>query len=434
MTDLILEPFGGLAGDMLLAALLDLGDPRFALEDLRALSARLVGDEARLEASETQRAWLRATHLSVRTPETERAPHRHLGDLCDLLARAELPGDVRARAEAVLRRIAVAEAEVHGISIDEVHFHEVGAVDTLIDVAGAALALSRLGVERVFSTAPLVGSGTVTCAHGELPVPAPATALLLRGLPQRRGGAGERLTPTGAALLAELVDSFDPDELGAVRVVCEGYGAGTADPREGPPNLVRAALVEPAGDPTGATAGATAGDGNRAEAWLMEVTLDDTTGEELGFALDELYAAGALEAWTHAVAMKKGRPGVVLSALCRADVRAALERVVFEHTPTLGVRWARRERTECERERLEVELDGRSIAVKVRLRPGARPRGGSSDAGGEPGPGGASAVRDEDLSPEHDDVAAVARATGRTLRAVERDAIALARRALDGPR
>jgi uncharacterized protein (TIGR00299 family) protein len=406
MTVLLLEPFGGLAGDMLLAALLDLRDPRFDLAGLRALAGRLVGDEARLEATETTRGWLRATHLAVRTPESARAPHRHLSDLLGLLERAELSAAARARAAAVLRRLGEAEAEVHAIPLDRVHFHEVGAVAPLVVVGGAVWALERLGVTRVHATPPLVGSGTVRCAHGVLPVPAPATAILLRGMPHVRGGAGERLTPTGAALLAELADSF-AEVPGPIRVEREGYGAGTADPPDaggGPPNLVRAALC-------GSPAAGDAGNGCSAEAWLLEVTLDDATGEELGFVLEELYGAGALEAWTHPVTMKKGRPGVVLSALCRAAARAELERVLFEHTPTLGVRWSLRERSECARETVAVDLDGERIAVKVRRRPGI----------GLPRP--------EDFSPEHDDLARAARATGRTLRALEREAVELARRA-----
>jgi hypothetical protein len=413
MTVLLLEPFGGLAGDMLLAALLDLRDPRFDLAGLRALASRLVGDEARLEATETTRGWLRATHLAVHTPETaprDGGPHRHLSDLLGLLERAELSAAAQVRAAAVLRRLGEAEAEVHAIPLDRVHFHEVGAVDTLVDVAGVVWALERLGVTRVHATPPLVGSGTVRCAHGVLPVPAPATAILLRGLPHVRGGAGERLTPTGAALLAELADTFEAVP-GTIQVGREGYGAGTADPVDpggGPPNLVRAGLCR------AVDAGDAAGDGRRAAgtaAWLLEVTLDDATGEELGFVLEELYAAGALEAWTHPVTMKKGRPGVVLSALCRAGARAELERVLFEHTPTLGVRWSLRERTECARETVPVDLAGERIAVKVRRRPGS------------------GVLRPEDFSPEHDDLARAARATGRTLRALEREAIELARRA-----
>ncbi|MEM7308639.1 MAG: nickel pincer cofactor biosynthesis protein LarC [Planctomycetota bacterium] len=400
MSTLFLEPFGGLAGDMLLAALLDLGDPRFALGDLQALAAALVGDEAVLGAEEAVRGGLRGTLLRVETPESAAAPHRRLADLVALLGRPDLAGfseRARRRAVGVLERLAQAEGEVHGRPPAEVHFHEVGAVDTLIDVAGAAFALERLEVERVHATPPLVGSGTVTCAHGELPVPAPGTAALLRGLPSRPGGGGERLTPTGAALLAGLVDSFEPPAPWTVERI--GYGAGRRDPREGPANLVRAQL------------GAAGSGAGRRTAWLLEVNLDDATGEELGFLLEELRAAGALEAWSTAVQMKKSRPGAIVSALARGGRREALERVVFEHSPTLGLRWTAVERTECERETLRVEVLGHAVSVQVRRRPGQ----------GEAG--------ELDLFPEYDDLARAARAAGRPLRAVERLAIEAARRA-----
>ena len=391
MNTLYVEPFGGMAGDMFLAALLDLDDPRFQLAELERLADALVPGEARLAVEETKRGSLRALHLRVRTPESEHAPHRHLSDLLGLIDRAPLGASARGRAGGVLRRIAAAEGEVHGTGPDTVHFHEVGAVDTLVDVCGAALALERLEVERVHASPPLAGSGTVTCAHGEMPVPAPGTAGIMRGLPMSLGGGGERLTPTGAAVLAEFVDAFEPP--GAFRSAAVGYGAGARDPASGPPNLLRVQL------------GVSAGAGTRRVAWCLRCNLDDATGEEVGFLLQELRAAGALEAWSEAVQMKKDRPGVVVSALCREDARDELERLCFDHSPTLGVRWARFERTECEREELMVELDGGTVRVKVRRRPGA------------------AVATPLDVSPEHDDLAVLARATGRPLRELERRSV-----------
>jgi uncharacterized protein (TIGR00299 family) protein len=393
MATLMLEPFGGLAGDMLLAALLDLGDPRFTIRDLEDLSSRLVGQEARLTVSEVRRGGMRATHLEVVTPEGADPPQRRCGELLEMLERASLQGRALARARAVLLRLAEAEGEIHGVPPEQVHFHEVGAIDTLVDVAGAAFALERLEVEHVHSTPPLVGAGTVHTAHGVLPVPAPATARILQGIPHRLCGAGEpgeRLTPTGAVLLAELTDSFDPPELFCASAI--GYGAGTADFAAGPANLLRVQL----GD---------GGVGARRWAWLLEVTLDDTTGEEIGFLLEELRGAGALEAWSAAASMKKGRPGVVVSALAREDARAALERVVLDHTQSLGLRWLRVERLECARETVQARLHGEVVRVKVRRRPGAVE------------------VEALDLSPEHEDLARLARATGRPLRELEREAI-----------
>ncbi|MCB9915703.1 MAG: nickel pincer cofactor biosynthesis protein LarC [Planctomycetes bacterium] len=402
MTTLFLEPLGGLAGDMLLAALLDLGDPRFTLAHLEALAAALVPGEARLALTRVERGSLAAAHLAVTTPESHHAPHRHLADLLALLEAAELPLGVKRTSAAVLTRLAEAEARVHGITVDEVHFHEVGAVDTLIDVCGAALALERLGVERVACAVPITGEGSVRCAHGVMPVPVPAVVELLRGRELRvAGGPGERLTPTGAALLAELCAEFGAPARFACTAV--GYGGGTRDFAEGPPNLVRVQL------------GRAADGARRAEAWLLEAQLDDATGEELGYCLALLREAGALDAWSAPLAMKKERPGVLLSALCRADARARLEGLVFEHTPTLGVRWTRVERTECAREPLEVELDGERVRCQLRVRPdypGRTPFG------------------ERDVFVEYEDLARVARASGEALRVVERRAVRAALAAL----
>lgn len=392
-SDLFVEPFAGMAGDMFLAALLDLGDPRFTLDDLRVFADALVPGEAKLAVETAWRGNLSGRLLTVATPESEHAPHRGLSDLEALVARSPLSTAARARANAVFRRIAVAEGKVHGCSPEEIHFHEVGAVDTLVDVGGAMLALERLGVARVFASPPLLGSGTVRCAHGLMPVPAPAVAELLRGRETQLGGGGERLTPTGAALLAELCPTFAPPATFVAERV--GYGAGHRDPKEGPPNILRVQLGS-------ARAGVA-----RANAWLVEVNLDDMTGEELAHAAEALREAGALDAWTVAATMKKGRPGVVLSALCRAETRSALERVLFERTTTLGVRWREVERAECARSSVDVVLDGARVRVKVRERAGA-------------------AIDERDLSPEHDDLAALARTSGRSLRELERAAITLA--------
>src|SRR5213075_2084222 len=194
---------------------------------------------------------------------------------------------------------------------------------------------------------------------GEMPVPVPAVAELLRGKPcVLGGGTGERLTPTGAAILVEITDSFEPP--GAFVAKKIGYGAGARDPRDGPPNVLRV-QVGHAADP--------AAERTKATAWLVEVNLDDVTGEELAHAARALREAGALDVWHAPVQMKKDRPGVVLSALCRAEKRQALERALFEETPTLGMRWTECARTECGRRTIEVELGGVRVRVKVRERP-----------------------------------------------------------------
>lgn len=403
MATLYLEPYSGMAGDMLLAALLDFSDPRFSLRDLEQLAHALVPGECTLALETAWRGNLSGQLLSVRTGESSTPPHRSYEDLARRIDASPLPASLfskkaRDRAKAVLRRIAVAEAHVHGTTVEKIHFHEIGAVDTLVDVCGATFALERLEIDRVVSAPPSTGIGTVRCAHGEMPVPVPAVVELLRGKPHvLGGGSGERLTPTGAAILLEITDSFEPP--GAFVAERIGYGAGARDPADGPPNILRVQL------------GREVKEAPAARAWLLEVNLDDVTGEELAHAARSLRAAGALDVWSTPVQMKKERPGVVLSALCRVERKPDLERVLFEETPTLGLRWIECQRTECGRRTIEVDLGGVRVRVKVRERPeypGASPAG------------------ERDLSPEHDDLVRAAAAAGISLREAERHAIAAA--------
>lgn len=409
MATLFLEPYSGMAGDMLLAALLDLEDPRFQLADLEELAHALVPGECTITVETVWRGNLSGKLLTVRTPESSKLPHRGYEDLArivDAAPASRLPANAKTRAKAILRRIAVAEATVHGTTPEKIHFHEIGAVDTLVDVCGACFALDRLAVLRVVSIPPATGTGTVKCAHGEMPVPVPAVAELLRGKPcVLGGGSGERLTPTGAAILAEIADSFEPP--GAFIAERIGYGAGMRDPKDGPPNILRVQL----GQAVDAAAGASASGAKSVTAWLVEVNLDDVTGEELAHAARALREAGALDVWHAPVQMKKDRPGVVLSALCRSGKREALERALFETTPTLGVRWSECARTECGRRTVEVDLGGVRVRVKVRERP---PYPDASPPG------------ERDLSPEHDDLARAAEATKTSLREAERRAVELA--------
>ena len=390
---LYIEPFSGLAGDMFLAALLALEDPRFTRRDLEDFAQALLPGVVRFTTEVVWRGSLSGLMLTISTPESELQPHRGLSDCLELIARSPLTLAAKGRASNVFRRIAEAEAHVHGTTIEAIHFHEVGAIDALIDICGAALAIDRLGVRHVLSTPPVTGTGTVRCAHGEMPVPAPGTAAIMRGLPMVvGGGGGERLTPTGAALLAEYVEEFRAPELFVASRI--GYAAGHRDPREGPPNILRVQL------------GTLGGRERRAEAWLMEVNFDDMTGEELGHLLQILRERGALEAWSAPVQMKKDRPGSVVSALCRADRRHDLEQAIFAHSSSLGVRWLCCERTELEREQREVEIGGSRVRIKVRL---------GSDSPGH-----------FDVSPEHDDLARLSRESGRPLRELEREAVVLA--------
>lgn len=405
MTDLWIEPFGGMAGDMFLAALLDLQDERFDLPLLQALAQDLFPGQVQLVPEEVWRGGLSGQHLQVRVSDESPPPTRCLKDLVKLIHGVELPDPVRARAVQVLQLLAEAEGRVHGCSPDEVHFHEVGAVDTLIDVLGAALAMERLGIERVLVSPPLVGSGTVRCAHGEMPVPVPAVAELLRGRPTLVGGGMERTTPTGAAILVALCPEFGAPNSFQTEGI--GYGAGTRDPEAQPPNLLRLQVGQVLDQAHG-------GDQRRrTRVDLLEVNLDDMTGEDLGHLTGRLRDAGALEVWSTPVFMKKDRPGVVLSALSRPGRRAILEDVVFRWSTSLGVRWREVERSECARQVVRVELHGGSVRVKIRQRPGVQ--------------AGSELPREErDLFPEHDDVASLAETAQLTLREIRGQAIALA--------
>ena len=399
---LLIEPFGGMAGDMFLAALLDLGDPRFTLEHLRELAEALVPGEAVLDQTTVWRGSLSGNHLSVVTPETTAPPHRGLRDLEVMVQDSALPEPAQAMTIAILTRIAVAEGKVHGCSPEEVHFHEVGAVDTLIDVGGAALGIHHLGIERVFCLSPRLGGGTVNCAHGEMPVPAPATAEILRGWEQRMGAEdeGERCTPTGAAILAELAQWRAPEGSGfggpseGLTVESIGYGAGTRDPKTGPPNLLRVQMGHGDGSGSEAEPAMTAID-------EVAVNLDDMSPEEVGELVQRLRSTGALEVWSSSVMMKKDRPGVLVTALVRPESRQDVLGALFEASSTFGVRWTSVTRMECGRRFQDVSVGGETVRVKIRTRPDYPDR--SPD-----GPG--------DLFVEHDDLVRLADGLGVPLR------------------
>ncbi len=376
-TILYLDLFSGAAGDMLLGALIDLGLPPDVLRaELRKMD--LSGYE--LEAERQVRSGISGTRLRVRDLAGAH-PARHLPDVRRLLEGSRLPPTVRDRSRAVLERLARAEARVHNIPGDEVHFHEIGAVDTLVDVVGFVVGLEYLGVERVYASPVPLGSGFVQTEHGPLPVPAPATAALLAevGAPIRPHPAQtEILTPTAAAILAELAAFAQPP----MRVRAVGYGFGE---KEFPwPNAVRAWL----GDAEETLAQETV--------CLLECNLDDATGEVLGYAMERLFAAGALDVWFTPVQMKKNRPGVVLSALVRPEGADALTAVILRETPTLGVRRRWVERVVAERREASVETEWGTVRVKEKWLDG----------------------RKVAVSPEYEDCARIARERGIPLRDV----------------
>lgn len=344
----------GVAGDMTLAALVSAGWPAAELE---ALPARLGLMGVTIAITPVRRGPFAAVHVDVRSDE--RQPHRHLHHIDAILDRADLPTHVRDQAKAVFRRLAEAEAEVHGSTVQKVHFHEVGAVDAIVDIAGALLGLDALGVTRVSASVLPLGRGSVDSQHGRIPVPAPATALLLRGVPVVGGPVeGELVTPTGAALLATLAGSWgDPP---AMRLASVGTGAGTKDFPDHP-NILRLLI----GDVAPATGGAP----EERTVTVLETALDDANPQYVAAAVQGLLADGALDAMVAPVTMKKGRTGMWLVVVAEpGDARRLADRLLRE-TPTLGVRMRDERRVELPRRAAEVDTPYGPVRVKVAILP-----------------------------------------------------------------
>ncbi|MCY1082218.1 nickel pincer cofactor biosynthesis protein LarC [Archangium lansingense] len=348
---LYLEPVGGIAGDMFLAAGVDLGVSPDAIA--QALSGLKVPGW-KLAVSRAARHAISGTHLDVVLDEREAHPHRAYSDIRQLIeAATTLSPRAKERALAVFRAIGEAEAKVHGVSIDAIHFHEVGAVDSIVDICGAAVVLDLLGDPEVYSAPPPLGSGTIRVAHGNMPIPVPATLELLRDVPVRFEGVGELTTPTGAALLKVLARIGQPPPDFIVERI--GYGVGTKDFKDRP-NVLRAAM-------------------GRAEAraeglWVVEANLDDSTPQLLGYLLEHVLGKGALDAWVVPATMKKARPGHVLSVLVEGGARETVTDTLLRESTTLGVRSYSVERTALERDWVEVETPWGRVRVKRGLRNG----------------------------------------------------------------
>ncbi len=341
---LFLDAPTGLAGDMIIAALVDLGVPREVVEQA-AGALELEGFELRWLAG--ARSGIAATRFDVVVSGAQ--PERTYRDVDARLAGAPLDEPTRALARKIFRRLAEAEAEVHAAPLDDVHFHEVGAVDALIDVVGAAAALTYLGATLVVSPLPM-GGGRVVARHGVLPLPAPATVLCLRGVPTYGVDVDKELvTPTGAAIVATAASSFERWPTFSPEHV--GWGAGARELVDRP-NLLRAVLGEPAAP-------------SRAAYAKLDANVDDLTGELAGHAIERLLASGALDAWASPLTMKKGRPGWTLSALCRDEDAGRLAGVMLTETSTLGVRRAAVTRVERPRRIVEVETPFGRVPVKI---------------------------------------------------------------------
>jgi hypothetical protein len=387
-----LDCSAGVSGDMLLGALVDAGVDLAVLQD----AVDRVGVEpVRLERSTVVRAGLGACKVDVVVAEHPRT--RTWSDVRGLLERAALADRVRATALDVFARLAVAEAAVHRTTPEQVHFHEVGALDAVADVVGTAAGLDALDLARVTASAVVVGSGTTRGAHGPLPVPPPAVVALLHGAPVLAGPvAREMTTPTGAAVLAAVVEAYGP--LPPMVLRGSGTGAGGRDPDE-LANVLRLVL----GDEVSGAAvdGAGTPDG---DAVVVEANVDDLDPRLWPGVLASLLTAGAHDAWLTPVLMKKGRPAHVLHVLCPADRLPALQEVALRETTTLGVRSYAVTRRVLDRAWRTVEVDGRPVRVKLGLLSGEV----------------VNAV------PEWDDVAAAAAALGRPAKLVLQDAVALA--------
>ncbi|MGH2584620.1 MAG: nickel pincer cofactor biosynthesis protein LarC [Dehalococcoidia bacterium] len=353
-----LDCFSGISGDMLLGALVDAG---LSLDRLREGLAALRLDGYHLTAERVIRAGVSATKVDVVLGEAPQ-PERHLAEILAIIGRSGLPEADKEAAARIFRRLAAVEGQVHGVPAEEVHFHEVGAVDAIVDVVGAVVGLRLLGVEALYASALAVGSGTARSAHGRIPVPGPATALLLAAVnaPLRDGTgepAMELVTPTGAAIVAELVDFTRP----AMRLTAVGTGAGTRD-IPGRPNVLRLFLGERDSAPSVRTM------------LLLETNIDDMSAELFGHVQERLLAAGAADAWFTPIQMKKNRPAMMLSVLCRPELEGDLAALLLIETSTLGLRVQEVRRHEAERELFRFDSSLGPAAVKVKRLPGRPPR------------------------------------------------------------
>jgi uncharacterized protein (TIGR00299 family) protein len=329
MRVLLYDCFSGISGDMNLAAMLALGvDESLLRTELAKLK---LNDEFDLKITPDSKCGIHGLRVDVDVTHhchdhdaTEgHEHHRHLADIETLICDSDLSETVKTTSIAIFRRIAIAEAHVHNTTIDAVHFHEVGAVDAIVDIVGAAVCRDALGVDTVLSTPVQLGGGTVKCAHGVLPVPAPATVEILKGIPTRRGAVQhETTTPTGAAILAELVDTFT-DTPGLISETC-AYGIGHRNMEI--PNVLRVQLGTETSLP------------NEEDAILLECAIDDMTAEALSYAMERLFAAGAADINLVPATMKKSRPGTILSVLCSPGNEVVIKKAIFRETSTLGIK------------------------------------------------------------------------------------------------
>ena len=394
------DPSSGIAGDMAVAALVDAGVPARGVADAIA-EMGVTGLKVSFE--KRRRGAFAGKGFVVHAPGSHHGhhhghhhEHRDYAEIRRLLQRARLDAETKRLAGAIFERIAQAEAALHGVALDRVAFHEVGAWDSIADVVGAAAALAWLQPSSVSSTPPVLGSGQVHTAHGLMPVPAPATAAILRGIPALLEGEGELTTPTGAAILAALVTNFGPPP--PMRIQAQGFGAGTREVSDRA-NVLRVLLGEALGRALPASP---------PEVVLLEANLDDMSPQLIEPLMSALFAAGAVDVWTTSILMKKGRPAWQVSALAPAEVVGPVEQAFFGNSTTLGVRRVRMERAVLARSLASVKTRFGTVSVKLAA-DGSRVLG---------------------ASPEFDDCRRLADRAGVPVRTVLAEAAALASRLL----
>ena len=351
---LYLDCFSGASGDMVIGALLDAGLP---FESLRAaLGSLALGDECTVSVERVSRSGVGATKFTVTETVGESGTHghRHLPGITKLVDRSALADGSKARANRLFRRLAETEATIHQMPVEKVHLHEVGALDSIVDIVGGVFAMEWFGAGRVVASPINVGSGTVTCEHGTLPVPAPATAALVSGVPVYAAApAGELLTPTGALLVTEFATAYGP--LPSMQIERIGYGAGTRDP-DGHPNVLRVLV----------------GEETDSGAWervvVVECEIDDMNPQIYGVLMDRLYAVGAVDVFYTAVQMKKNRPGTHVTVLVSPGDREAVSATLFRESSTIGLRYSEVTRETLRRELVGVPTGYGEVRCKVARR------------------------------------------------------------------
>ncbi len=384
----------GASGDMILGALVDAG---VSLESLRTELAKLPLGGYRLTAREVRKGAFRATKVDVEVDAQVHRRHRNLPEIVGILEQSSLPGRVKAEAMRIFRRLAEAEARVHGTTVEEVHFHDVGAVDAIVDVTGAVAGLHLLGVEAVHVSALPVGGGTVEGPHGKIPIPGPGTVELLKGFPVYDNGIrAELVTPTGAAILTTL--AAPSGSMPPMTVELVGYGAGSMELPI--PNLLRCFVGTASPDPGGTEA-----------VVQLETTIDDMSPQLYEPLMERLLEAGALDVFLTPVIMKRSRPGIVLTALAEPSKVSDLSTILFEESTTIGVRWTGYERSRLEREVVTISTTYGPVPFKL------------SRLGG----------KIVTVTPEFSEVARIAKEKGLPVREVLDQARTDARRLLERP-